>query len=410
MTIASGLLKQTIYKKQSVLGTPEAGAGGQIVRRVTSISKADRDMFESNEIVSHHQSTGSSYGLQKADTKINGLLSAATYSEFIESILERDFATVTPLNVGVDCTAQAANPQFVDASAGYLAGGLKVGMVGQWTGWAGGSATDNNDKDFLILVLTAGNMTGVFLDGTAVEADAASDDVTFTPTGMRTYAPDTGHTKDYYTIEEFYTDITKSAVFGSERVSSININLPATGNATIETNFVGLSRSLTGAQVLTSPSAETTTAIMSAINGSIYIGVQGAEAAQTIATGLQFTISNNAANSGAVIGSNTGGDVTTGRIKISGSFTGLFDSSTLQDFYAAETNLSIILAITGDNTATPDHMTFTLPRIKLTGDTPDDGEKAIMRTYPFTAEIYMDGGAALAYDKTILAVCDSAMT
>ena len=269
MAIANGLLKQLSYKKQTVLGTPEAGAGGQLVRHVTSVFKADRDMFESNEMVSHHQSTGSAYGLQKADGKIEGLLSAETYGEFMESILERDFATVAPLNVGVDCTATEAAPQFVDASAGYLAGGLKVGMVGQWTGWAGGSATDNNDKDFLILALTAGNMSGVFLDGTLVVADAAADDVTFTPTGMRTYAPDTGHTADYYTFEEYLSDLTDSEVYGSCKISSIAVNCPATGNATISVDVVGLSHSATAAQVLTNPTVETTTAIMSAINGQI---------------------------------------------------------------------------------------------------------------------------------------------
>jgi hypothetical protein len=46
-------------------------------------------------------------------------------------------------------------------------------------------------------------------------------------------------------------------------------------------------------------------------------------------------------------------------------------------------------------------------RIKITGDAPDDGEKNIMRTYPFTAEINGSGGAALAWDQTIITVQDS---
>lgn len=404
MVIANGLLKTTSYKKQTALGTTASGSGGQKLRRVTSVFKADRDTFESNEIVSHHQSTGVAYGLKKSDGKVDGVLSSGTYSAFIGSILERDFAAVSAYAAGIDVTAAATAPQFVDASGGFLTAGLKVGMVGRWTGFAGGSAVDNNSKNFLITALTATNMTGVYLDGTAVVADAAGDSVTFTPVGKRTYAPETGHTKDYYTIEEWYSDLTRSELFGDQRVSSINVNLPATGNATVSVDFVGLSRTLGASQILTTPTAETTTAIMSAVNGKIYIGgtVQG------VATSLQFTISNAAANAGAVIGSNSGADVTSGRIKVSGTFTAQFDSVTLSTLYDGETNTSISCVLAGDETATADFVSFTMPRVKITGDAPNDGETAIVRTYPFTAEIYTAGGAALAYDKTILAVEDSA--
>jgi len=66
------------------------------------------------------------------------------------------------------------------------------------------------------------------------------------------------------------------------------------------------------------------------------------------------------------------------------------------------------VVLTGDNTATSDFVSFTLPRVKLTGDAPDDGEKAIIRSYPFTAEYYAAGGSGVAYDQTILSVQDSA--
>jgi hypothetical protein len=143
---------------------------------------------------------------------------------------------------------------------------------------------------------------------------------------------------------------------------------------------------------------------MSAVNG--FISVNGA--AQSVATGINFTIANSAANAGAVIGSNIGADVTTGRITVSGTLTAQFDSTTLTDLYNAETNVAINVVITGDNTATSDFISITLPRVKLTGDAPDDGEKAIIRTYPFIAEYSAAGGSGATYDQTILSIQDSA--
>jgi hypothetical protein len=48
-----------------------------------------------------------------------------------------------------------------------------------------------------------------------------------------------------------------------------------------------------------------------------------------------------------------------------------------------------------------------MSNITLDGDGKDDGDKAIVRTYPFTARINMAGGIALANDQTIISVQDS---
>jgi hypothetical protein len=60
-----------------------------------------------------------------------------------------------------------------------------------------------------------------------------------------------------------------------------------------------------------------------------------------------------------------------------------------------------------DTTNASDFVAFSMSAVKLTGDAPDDGEKAIIRTYPFTAQINAAGGAALANDQTIITVQDS---
>lgn len=402
MSLAQGIKKQTIVGLQTGLGVPKVGAGGQILRRKTSIFSANRDMFENDEIVSHQQSTGVTYGLKKVVGKLEGLLSPATYKSLMAAGLRKDFAATTPYAAGTDVAATVGAPQFSDTSAGFLTAGLKVGDVGRWTGFTSGG-TGNNSRNFLITALTASAMTGVFLDGLPAVAKTAGDSVTFTVTGKKTLAPLTGHTDDFFTFEEWYSDLVLSELFTDCKVSQLAINLPATGNATVTFDLIGLARILASSQSFTSPTAETTTGVMSALNGAIYVNAVKVGNV----TGAQITLDCGIKPVSAILGSNVSPDVDRGRLKVSGSFTGLFDSSTIQALYDAETPTSLIVVVSTDPSATADFVTFTMGRIKLTGDQPDDGEKSILRTYPFTAELNSAGGAALAWDQTILTIQDS---
>lgn len=398
MAIANGLQKVTSFKKQSALGTPASGASGKEARRTSSVFKAPRDTFENNEIATHHQSTGISYGLKKAEGKIDGLLSAGTFSDLMGSILEKDFAA------GVAIAAQTATyggtaGAWTLTGTGFMAGaGLKVGDVVRASG---GSVSANNTRNFLITVLTNTVMTFIALDGATVTA-GSSTTTTVTVTGKKTYAPSTGHVKDYYTFEEFYADITKSETYNDCRPSSLAISIPATGNCTISADVIGLSRVLGTSQVLTTPTT-TTTSVLTAVNGRCIIN----GAVQAIATAVNFTISNNAANTGAVIGSNVGQDVLAGRISVSGTFTAQFDSTTLQALYNAETPVSMTVLVASDSTATAECIVFNLPRIKITTDDPNDGEGMIIRTYNFTAERNGAGGSGIATEQTIASIQDT---
>lgn len=406
MTVAQGLLKQTVIFKQSALGTPGAGAGGQILRRRTSIFNAKRSMFANDEIATHQQSTGESYGLKAVDGKIDGLLSPATYKLLFAAALRKDFATgatTTAVAVIASATTSGASGTFTRSSGSYLTNGFKVGDVVRASGFATTGAA-NNARNALITALTATVMTVTMLDGAAVTNKAEGDTVTIAVVGKKTIAPLTAHTDDYFSVEEWYSDIDKSELFTDCKVSQIQVGLPATGNATMVADFLGLGRTRGGAQVLTTPTEETTTAVMTAVNGVVYVD----DVAVGNITGAQITINGNMKPGEAVVGSNDAIDVSKGRVGVSGQFTALFDSTTIQDLYDDESVTSLVLVLTDNDTGTSDFITFTMGRIKITGDSPDDGEKTIIRTYPFIAELNSAGGSALAWDKTILSIQDSA--
>lgn len=403
MAVAQGINKKTVYKKQTGLGAAAAGSGGQVVRRTSSVFQAPPDTFESNEIVGHQQSTGVGLGVVKPAGKIDGLLSPGTYATLLASLLRKDMTTgVSATGATITIAASGQNWTLTRAAGSYLTDGFKIGDVVRLT--AGSFNAANSQKNLLIIALTATVATVRVVNGSALVAESNIASATLAVTGKKSLVPLSGHTNDYYTFEEWYPDLGRSEIYADQQVGQAALNLPATGNATISLDTVGRTRTLGAAQVLTSPTAETVTDILTAVNGVIL--VNGAPVANV--TGAQITINGNAAHSDAVVGSNVVDDIQRGRLAVSGSFTAKFDGVTLQTIFEGRSTTSLVLAVTEDATANADFVVINLPMIKLTGDTPDDGEKAVIRTYPFTAQINANGGAALATDQTIVAIQDSA--
>jgi hypothetical protein len=278
---------------------------------------------------------------------------------------------------------------------------LKVGHVVRITG--AGIHANNTAKNLWITAVTALVCTVYVLNESAMTAEGPLPNYVLTVVGKVTYTPTTGHTVDYFTVEDYYSDLAKSETLTDAKVGSLSLNLPASGNVTGSFNLVGLGRTVGGAQVLTSPVASTT-GTLAAING--YILVNGVM--QTALTGMTLNVDRSAINSGARIGSNVGADVSTGRVKVSGTITAQFDTTTLRDYVVAETLVPIDIVMMVDTTATSEFIAFSIERAKLTSDTATDGEKVVDRTYNFIAEYYSAGSSALARMNTILRVQDSA--
>jgi hypothetical protein len=248
-------------------------------------------------------------------------------------------------------------------------------------------------------------MTGVFLDGTPVVAKTETGSVTCTVVGKICVPPLTAQTNDFFTFEEWYSDKSRSELFPDCKVNQVQWALPAAGPATVNINVLGVgTRTLAATQSFTSPTAETTTGVIEALHGLIYAN----GAAVNHVTSISISVDRGITPVGATVGSNVSPDLNQGRLKVSGSFTAMFDDAVISTLFDAETKISLACVATVDGTATSDFMGFTMGKVAITTDTPDDGERAIMRTYAFTAEINGAGGPALAFDQTILSVQDSA--
>lgn len=402
MAVEQGQLKKLAYKKQTALGSSASGSGGQYLRRETAAFNLTKDKFNSNEIVTHQQYTGDTYGVSKASGTLSGVISPATYKDFLASLVRADFATVTAIT-SVSLTIAGSGPYTLTRATGdFLTGGIKIGhMVRITAGTYTGTARDIN---LLVTGVTATVLTVVVPNGSTLTAQGPIASSTVTVTGKTTKVPTTGHTNDYYTLEEWYSTNSKSRLYTDMQVASAAISIPATGHSTISLPFVGLGRTKGGSQVLTSPTTETTSTILSAANA--YILVNGTRT--TVATSMSLTIDGKVTHGEPVIGSRTLSDVVRGEVNVSGTVTVQYDAETISDLFVNETAVSIICVLFADGSATSDFISFVIPRAKFFGDDIDDGKKQLVMTLPFTAELNSSGGAALANDQTTIGIQDSA--
>jgi hypothetical protein len=402
MPVAQGIAKQVKAVKQTALGVP-GSAGSSLVRRLTATFNLERDTYASNEIASHQQSTGATAGIGKTSGKLNCEISAGTYANFWAALLRKDMAATTPMSaVGITISGSAPAWTVTRTAGSWLTDGLKAGDVIRLS--AGALNAANISKNLIVSSITSATaITVVPLNGVALVNEGPITGCTVTVVGKKTRVPTSGHTNDYFSVEQWFADLNKSELFTDVKVAMADVALPATGIATVNFDMPGLGRTTGNAEVLTSPSPETGTSILSAVAGKVIIG-----GAVTSVTGAQLQITGNIQAGEAEMGSNAISDHQRGRVAVTGSFTAKFSSTVLQDLFNSQASAHLILVAAANNTAASDFVGFSMSNVKIFSDGADDGEKEIIRTYSFTAAINGAGGAALANDQTIISIQDSA--
>lgn len=401
MPAASGVFKTVAYKVESTYGTAPSASGAQSLRRLESSLDLAKDTYQSNEIRTDFQVADFRHGVRRVAGKLSAELSCKTYADFMAACVKRDFAAVTAIT-GLSITIAGSGPTYtVTRSAGdWLAGNIKVGMVGRLT--AGSFNAANLNKNLLVLAVTALGLTVMTLNGSTLVAEGPIASATFTVPGKTTYIPQTGHTDKSFSIEHYYSDLVQSEVFTGCKFDKLTINLPPTGMATMELDVIGQNVTTAGSQYFTSPTAQTTTGTMAAVNGVLRAG----GVTQASVTGLSIEIDPSFSGD-PVVGQNIVPAQFPGKVMVSGQLTAYFDSVAMRDAFLNETEIELLAAFTADNTAGADFLAFALPRIKLGGASKSDGDQGLVQTIPFTALLNSAGGAGIATEKTTIQIQDA---
>lgn len=402
MTIAQGVDKSLVIKKETTFGVLAGATDAQDLRRVTSDISLVKDTYESQEIIRHQQVQDFRHGTRRVEGTIRGELSPGSYKLPFQSVLRRDFgAAVTTTSID-DVDAVAGPPgTFTRLAGSFITDGFRVGMIVRWTGFGGGLVA-NNDRNYRILALTATVMTVSGLLGEAVAAGTNNDAVTCTMVGRHTYVPLTGHTRDSYTIEHWHSDIAQSERFVGCRFGGFNAQLPATGLATVEFPVLGQDMQTATAAYFTTPTAAPSTGIAAAVNGKLRCN--GAD--RGVVTGAQITMANTLTTE-AVVGSNISPDVFVGRARITGQITAFFENGDIRDLFLNESETELMIQLALGSGIASDFLNFVMTRVKFGGATKDDGEKGLVMTLPFQALLDTTGGAD---EGTTLLLQDSTLS
>jgi Phage tail tube protein len=401
MAQAAGVFKTVAYKAEVTYGTVPVAASAQALRRVTSDLSLTKQTYQSNEIRTDQQVGDFRHGVRSVEGTIAGELSPKTYADFIAAALRRDFAAVSAMaSLSITIAGTAPTQTVTRAAGSFLTDGVKIGDVVRLT--AGTFTAGNLNNNMLVTAVSASALTVRTLNGSTITNEGPIASATVTVVGKKTYAPASGHTNKSFSIEHWFSDVTLSETFAGCQPTQIGLQLPPTGISTISIGMMGKNLTTAGAQYFTSPTAQTTTGVAAAVNGVLMVG----GVAMASVTGMSLTI-DSARTGDAVVGSNTIDTRFPGRIAVSGQITAYLESGTLRDAFLNETETSIVVALTTDNTNSASFVGITLPRVKLGGNSKSDGEGGIVQTIPFTALYNTTGGAGISSEATTIVVQDS---
>jgi hypothetical protein len=402
MVTSTGIFKQVAFKRETTFGTAAAASGAQLLRRVQSTIDLGKDTYQSNEIRPDMQIADFRHGVRRIKGTLQGELSPQTYSDILGAMCKRDFAAGASTS-GASITIAGTGPSYTvtRAAGSYLTDGFKIGDVIRLS--VGTFNAANINKNLMITALTATVATVMVLNSTALVAEGPIASATVSVQGKKTFIPTTGQTDVSYSIEHYYRDTVQSELFTGVKFDKAQFSLPPTGLATVQFDVLGQNMTPAQAQYFTSPTAVTSTGVVAAVNGILLVaGVQ-----QATVTGLQLTL-DPVLSGDPVVGSNVIPNLFPGAVMVSGQFTAYFTDNTLRDLFIAESEISLIVALTSDNTASSNLISFTLPRIKLSGAAKNDGSGGVIQTFPFTALLNINGGTGISSEATTLSIQDTA--
>lgn len=400
MPLARGTAKTVSYRKETTWGVLSGPTGGKQLRRVTANFNLAKETYESNEIRTDRQVADFRHGVRSAEGSLNGELSSASYADFMAAILAKDFAAKTALS-GMSITISGAGPTYTvtRAAGSFLTDAVRVGMVVRLTGSFNAA---NVNKNLLVTAVTALDLTVVVLNGTALVAEGPIASAGMSFPGKNTLVPKTGHTDNSFTIEEWFSDIAQSEVYTGMKVGSMNVQLPASGLATVDFSFTGKDLASKGTtQYFTTPAAQGSDGIYAAVNGAVLFN--GSPVA--VITSADFSVER-AMENAQVVGSNAIAEIFSGSIRATGNLSVYFTDAAFRNAFDAETPVSLVFSFTEGSEAAADFVSFVMPKVKLGSFSKEDGELGITASTSFTALLNDVTGTGL--EETTLMIQDSA--
>ncbi len=271
---------------EAVPATDPATSGGQVLRYVSHNLSLTKQTYAGDEVRTDQQQPMQKHGTRTVPGTINGLLSPLTQSELFEAALGGTWSVAAIDLDQSDLTSAAGDngaSTFTFASGDPVDLGLRVGDIVRFGGL---SATANNGINYLVLGFGGGSnrVMTVYPAPATMSADTA---FTVTTVGRSVFMPSSSHVKRKFALEVYNGDGDIARLFTEGRFAGFDFSIAPNQDAQI--NFTGMWRNRVvydgaDAPFFTAPTAETTTDIISSMDGLLRIDGETV----AICTGLSF--------------------------------------------------------------------------------------------------------------------------
>jgi hypothetical protein len=415
MALAENVAERLVYKfyassaisagSEPTPSSAPAATGGQILRHVDQNLSLAMDSWRSPEKRTDRTAPMGGRGTKRAPGVINANLSPLTYGEPFQAALQGTWAAAITASQSdfTSVSADNATSKFTFAGGNPVSKGFRVGMPLRFTGLAD---ADNNSKNFYILSFGGASNREV----TVYPApDTMSADTSFAvvQVGKTLIRPTSAHVSRKVALEVYNSDVDRARLYTEGRFGGFSLNAPPNNDATVAFNVLMRNRvsyETSQAPFFASPTAQTTTRILGATSGQIY--VNGSSIG--LITGISLDAAMEARGAGVAF-NRLVPDILLGQMTPSGSLTFLMsDSAAIEDLYDDETEFAILFYMVDGTGIAPAAMTFYLPRVKLSSaQESDGGDLGKMVSCNFEASTYE--GSAAGVPATVLQICDTEM-
>lgn len=400
MGIANTSIQQIRIGKQSAKGTilPAASADARLYNFVDATGSLAKEAFESNTIRTTQQMLNPRHGTRSVPFTLNQELQLDGSTKLFEGMLRSTFATgaTVTASIAIDATART----LTRGSGSFITDGFKVGDIVR----VSGSATSaNNGVNLRLSSVTALVLTWINDAWTSGMATVASASITVAVPGKKCSIPSASHTSDYFTIEDWQSDVPSSQRHTDMRVASQEIAVPPNGHATIGTTFLGIDSDIQATEYFTNETAASTGALLAGPQG--LIRYNGADSAVVADFSLSIT---NDAEIKPVVGSDLSPDVFVGMTTVSGSLTAMFSANTFLTNFEAETVAPLYLYLFEDSTAGSDFIIIKVPACKVNSASVGNDTVARTVSMDFSGGENVDGSTTI--EQTSIVIHDSTVT
>ena len=395
--MADGINKLITLKKEVTWGLKPANTGGQLMPRVTGSFRPSIPSYQSALLNPSQQMRDSRHGTHSAVGNLQSELMCGAYKELFAAGLRRDFGTTAITTTALtNVTVSTGIPAFARAAGSFLTDGFKRGMIVDVTN----PDEPLNSGSAIVLSVSALELDAVLLSGDAWVAQPSGDSITISQRGEWTYTPQTGHTNDSFTAEEWLSDITVSQITLGLVLNTFSISLSPNGMVGATFDFMGKGfETPSDTRYFSSPAAVPSEGTMSSASGVAFI--DGSKSCRL--TSMTLNVNNNVTMEDMVLCAGKGAR-SRGKVLASGSATFVIDNEDLLVKFVEEQEIEFIAVLTAQD---GEALGFFAPRLKINDASYDDGEKVTILTINFDMLEYV--GTASDILNTTLVISDTTL-